>query len=1006
MQTKNHSNGHLKKTSLQPIRLLGVRQNNLKNISVEFPSRKLTVITGVSGSGKSSLAFDTLYAEGQRRYIESLSTYVRQFLEKMPRPEIDSVENIPPALALEQRNPVFNSRSTVATQTELLDYLRILFSKIGKTQCIDCGTWVELIDSQSILRDALGWFPGKKALLLAPLLPSTSSSKAKKTKGASPRPVASLQSTLTLIREQGFRRILYKKSSKTHLLIDLDEPDSLKTLQDHALEKKNLFLVIDRLALKKNDESEDQRTRLLEAIENGLAVGQGRLSFYELDTQKEKEFEVNFACPKCARVYRKPEPQLFSFNNPLGACPQCSGFGFTLDLDESRVVPDPTKTLKNGAIDPFSKPSFEDWQKDLFRFAERHGISIGKRYSELTPKQKELLWKGDQTESAKTVKTAKSSGAFPGILGCFQELQRWKYKLHVRVFVRRYQSQTLCSRCEGTRLQIESLAVKVGNLNIAQVLAMSVADALQWFEQLELAPTEFEIAKEMILQVHRRLYFLNAVGVEYITLNRLAKTLSGGEFQRINLATQLGSGLCGSLYVLDEPSIGLHAADTARLIEVLVELRDQGNTIVAVEHDLSVMKAADWLVELGPGAGKRGGEILAYGTFGTLQKNPASLTGKYLSGTFHHQFFRAARKPSSKQLRLVGCREHNLKNIDVEFPLERFVVVTGVSGSGKTTLVHKTLYPALLRLFPGSSGGVRSFRGQSSYGPLEVGTFNRLYGAENITGVVLLDQKPIGKSSRSNPATYLQAWDEIRRIYANQVLSLRRGYTPQYFSFNVEGGRCPVCKGEGEVTLDMHFMAEVKLPCEECEGRRFKKNILDVTYKGKNIHQLLQLTIDEAYDLFRDNPPLVRKLGILRDVGLGYLLLGQSGLTLSGGESQRLKIASALESRSGQHLLYIFDEPTTGLHLDDIQKLLSVLQDLVEARNSIVMIEHHLDVIAQSDWIIDLGPGGGTQGGRVVCTGTPAQILKNTNSLTGKCLREQGYQERIQSLPKPELDLV
>jgi excinuclease ABC subunit A len=956
------------------IRLIRARQNNLKNVSVEFPARKLTVITGLSGSGKSSLAFDTLYAEGQRRYVESLSTYTRQFLEKMPKPDIDSIENIPPAIALEQKNHVVNSRSTVGTQTEIIDYLRVLFAKIGHTQCMSCAGEVRQLNSQSILAWAAQWLPQRKALIVAPALATTESSSeetpTKKKKSAAkkkltskkPKVTASTESLFQVIREQGFQRILVKSPSGQFEVLELEENPEIN------LSKSEIFVVVDRLRISETPDS-DTRGRILDSIEQALAVGRGKIGFFDMNEESStnwKTFDNRFACVQCGREHRVPEPHLFSFNSPLGACAKCSGFGFTLDLDEALVVPDPTQTLKNGAVDPFSKPSLSDWQKDLFRFAERHGISIGKRYRDLTGSEKNLLWQGDPNDST-----------FPGILNCFEELKRWKYKLHIRVFIRRYQSQVLCKDCKGFRLKPESLAVKIDGKSIADVLSSSIQDAMHWIRSVPLTPQERKIAKEAFAQIERRLSFLDEVGVGYLSLSRLTKTLSGGEFQRINLATQLGNGLCGTLYVLDEPSIGLHAVDTARLIRILERLRDQGNSVVVVEHDLEVMRAADWLVELGPGAGHRGGELMAQGTAEDVIKIPGSITGKYLSGAFRVDRDRAPRPPTKKYITLQGCRENNLKNIDIDFPVHRLTVVTGVSGSGKSTLVHKTLFNALSRLFYRSTD--------------TAGRFDRLYGAEQLGGVILLDQTPIGKSSRSNPATYLKAWDEIRRIYANQVISLRRGYTPQYFSFNVDGGRCPVCKGEGEITLDMHFMAEVKLPCEECNGKRFKKNVLEVSYRGKNVSNMLHTTIDEAYDLFRDHPVLVRKLGILRDVGLGYLQLGQSATTLSGGESQRLKIASTLQDKTAENLLYIFDEPTTGLHLDDVKKLMTVIQDLVDAKQTIIMIEHHLDVIAQADWVIDLGPAGGASGGELIAQGPPDQLIQNPNSVTGSVLKSQGY---------------
>jgi len=954
----------------RPIRLVGVRQNNLKNITTEFPPRKISVITGLSGSGKSSLAFDTLYAEGQRRYVESLSTYTRQFLEKMPKPDLDSIENIPPAIALEQKNTILNSRSTVGTQTEIVDYLRVLFAKVGQTFCISCRGEVRRLDAQNILDWAQQWLPSRKALILAPIQVQSKTAKPQKTGRPTKKTNSiSLAQILPILQEQGFQRILLKPTGKKKGHPTVWEIEELEGSENFEGE---VFVVVDRLRLTEKPDI-DTRGRLLDSIEQALAIGKGKIAFYDMEHSEENwhEFDHAFACIQCRREHRIPEANLFSFNSPIGACENCSGFGHTLELDESLIVPDPSKTLKNGAIDPFSKPSLSDWQKDLFRFAERQGISIGKRYRDLTPAERKIIWNGVSGDKT-----------FPGIHGCFEELKRWKYKLHIRVFIRRYQTQLLCSICHGSRLKPEALAVKVGEKSISDALGTSISESLEWIQSLRLNPNQRKIANEVLSQVKRRLSFLQDVGVGYLTLARLAKTLSGGEFQRINLATQLGNGLCGTLYVLDEPSIGLHAADTDRLIRVLKDLRDQGNSVVIVEHDLEIMRAADWLVELGPAAGRRGGDLICQGTPDKLMNYPTSLTGKYLSGSFTLKRSHPQRSPAKRVLKMTGCRENNLKEIDVEFPLNRFVVVTGVSGSGKSTLVHKTLYRALERVFEPTSS-----RGEES-----VGQFDHLYGADQINGVILLDQTPIGKSSRSNPATYLKAWDEVRKTLANQVISLRRGYTAQHFSFNVDAGRCPVCKGEGEITLDMHFMAEVKLPCEECEGKRFKKSILDVTYHSKNVDQILHTTIDEAFELFRDNPVLVRKFGILREVGLGYLQVGQSGTTLSGGESQRLKIAAALDDQDAQNQLYIFDEPTTGLHLEDIRKLLTVMQDLVDSGHSVIMIEHHLDVIAQADWVIDLGPGGGTHGGHLIAAGTPAQLMDRESSVTGKLLREKGYQ--------------
>jgi len=953
----------LTKTPPKPIKLIGAKQNNLKNITVEFPAKKITVITGLSGSGKSSLAFDTLYAEGQRRYVESLSTYTRQFLEKMPKPDFEALENIPPAIALEQRNHIMNSRSTVGTQTEITDYLRILFAKAGQTFCLNCNGIVKRITPQSLNEEAIKFFSNKKGVIAAPL--SYSSNNKKKFYH---------RTLLQIYREQGFRRLLWKKKKNTLEVLDLDdlEQADFPTLKESDFNLEKLWIILDRVKFKLPLDSESE-SRLYDSIQQAAWVGQQKVSFFDLDTNKEKHFNLKFACTKCGTEHIQPEPHLFSFNSPLGACSHCSGFGHTLDIDEARVVPDPTQTLKNGAIDPLSKPSFSEWEKDFFRFLERHEISAGKRYKDLTAQQKKLIWNGDPKDKS-----------FPGVLGVFEDLNRYKYKLHIRVFIRRYQTQTLCVQCKGSRLNPQALSVKIKSndkqYTISEALDLTIDEALLWFKNISIPKEEKKIANEVFLQIEKRLRFLNEVGVGYITLSRLAKTLSGGEFQRICLATQLGNGLCGTLYVLDEPSIGLHPADTEKLIHVIDELKNQGNTIVIVEHDLDIMRHADHLIELGPGAGKRGGELIAQGTAQTLIKTKASLTGKYLDGSFTLHKPSIGRAPAKKWIKIKGCSENNLKNIRVEIPLERLTVITGVSGSGKSTLMHKTLFPALKKaLHPTERSGD------------PIGAFEQLYGVEQINDVVLMDQSPIGRNSRSNPATYLKAWDEVRKIYASQITSMRRGYTPQYFSFNVDGGRCPVCSGEGEISLDMHFMAEVKIPCDECHGKRFKKSILDITFRGKNIADLMDTTIDEAYDLFRDHFLLAKKFLILRDVGLGYLKVGQPAPTLSGGESQRLKIASILDQRASDHILYCFDEPTTGLHLEDIKKLLLVIQDLVDSKHSVLMIEHHLDVIAHADWVIDLGPGGGELGGNVIDSCPPEVLVKNPHSTTAQMLIKNGY---------------
>jgi excinuclease ABC subunit A len=977
--------------SIEFIELTHVRQNNLKNINVKIPLGKLTVITGLSGSGKSSLAFDTLYAEGQRRYIESLSTYTRQFLEKMPKPDLESIKNIPPAIALEQRNHIVNARSTVGTQTEILDYLRVLYAKVGKTFCLDCNIEVKRTDADSLALWASQWLVKKnnrKAALLAPVqrtpkietspkkskIKSKSKTKAKKTTASST--LTSHTSLIQVLKEQGYSRVVLFNRDSSPVIYECEDPTLIKALE--TLDPSdNLYVMIDRFKLSSQDLNSDTITRLREATEQALMVGHDQLRWMDLDSLEWHAFDRRFICSQCQREYQRPDPHLFSFNSPLGACDHCHGFGHTLEFDENLIVPQPNLSLDEGALDPFTKPSYLEWHQAMLKFAIKNKIPTKIPYRELTQTQRQLLWNSTGEKS------------FPGVLGCFKELEGYKYKVYVRVFIRRYQTANRCIRCHGSRLKPDATAVRCGDHNLPQLLDLSIHQILEWRQTFKLSPAEIRIAQEALDQIDRRLHFLDEVGVGYLTLSRLAKTLSGGEFQRISLATQLGHGLCGTLYVLDEPSIGLHPSDTHRLINILHRLRDLGNTVVVVEHDLDVIKAADHVLELGPAAGHKGGQLIAEGDRDALAKNPNSITGKYILSPYPpigpKESRRPPRGPNPQILKITGCRENNLKNITLEVPLKRFVVLSGMSGSGKSTLLHQTLYPALVRYFEQTQ--------------VEVGRYDRLYGAEKINGVIMIDQSPIGRSSRSNPATYLKAWDEMRKIYAQQTLSIRRGYTPQYFSFNVDGGRCPVCKGEGEITLDMHFMAEINIPCEECDGKRFKKNILEVRYKNKNVYELLQTTINEAYELFRDNSILSRKLGLLREVGLGYLQLGQSGSTLSGGESQRLKIASSLDDRDLQNQLYLFDEPTTGLHIDDVKRLVQVVQDLVHNGHSVLMIEHHLDVIAQADWVIDMGPEGGPNGGTILAKNTPAKLADREaidpsstySTVTGKQLIEHGY---------------
>jgi excinuclease ABC subunit A len=951
-----------------PIILKGVRQNNLKNIDVEIPQKKLTVLTGLSGSGKSTLAFETLYAEGQRRYVESLSTYTRQFLEKMPKPVLDHIENIPPAIALEQRNTVQNSRSTVATQTEMLDFLRLFISKLGTMMCEKCGAPVQDISGEILKNKMMERGLGKKFALLAPLAFRSET----KTKAST-----ILESYFAILQEQGFRRIFWSQTKEWIVLEEIKEKGLPKKLNLQSLHHGELFLLMDRFNFSEHKKMKeldaDTLSRFSDSFEQTLRYGQEKLTFLDLDTMETRDFQTGFVCFECNTNYPTPTPQLFSFNSPIGACSKCNGFGYTLDLDEGKIIPHPKKSLNAGAIDPLDKPSSKDEYKAFLKWCQKTGISPTQSYADLNANQKKLVW--GQVEEH------------------FKMLEDYKYKFHVRIFIRRYQSPTECSLCNGSRLKPAALRIKVREKNIGDLLKLPISELKIWFEKLKPTENERALLKDLYPQIQRRLDFLCRVGVSYLTLNRLTRTLSGGEFQRINLATHLGNGLCGTLYVLDEPTIGLHPHDINMLLDILRELRDQGNTLVVVEHETKILEDADWIIELGPDAGMKGGNVIAQGTAEQLKKQNCR-TARFLfpkSKETKRSF--PLRKNLTPEIKIFGCTENNLKNIDVNFPLQKLVVVTGVSGSGKTTLVHQTLAKALsLHL------GERELEEDESQDEelvSSVGAHKKITGFENIQKMILLDQKPIGKNSRSNPATYLKAWDEIRKIYANQALAVARGYTPGFFSFNVDGGRCPTCKGEGEIAIDMHFMAEVKLKCEDCDGKRFINPVLDVTFKNKSVADLLQTTIDEAFHLFHEYKELRRKIQLLKDVGLGYLQLGQPGPTLSGGEAQRLKIAKALAdedpSSNGSrdlysHDLFILDEPTTGLHQDDVMKLMEVLHQLVERGKSVVLIEHNLDVIANSDYVIDLGQEGGAKGGYLIAKGTPEELKAHPESKTGSAL--------------------
>ncbi len=933
------------------IRLIGVKQNNLKNVNLDLPLGSLTVITGVSGSGKSSLAFDTLYAEGSRRYMESLSTYARQFLEKMPRPDVDAIHNVPPAIALEQRNSIVNNRTTLATMTEIYDYLRLLFASCGSQSCTKCGhPEVKFHDTESIALRISKLAAGTKMYLLAKVPePEENPAEGKKKK----KPSVALALHGQELFRKGYQRLLVNGE-----VIDLSTAEG----QVFSPGKDEAFVIVDRF-IAKAELAED--SRFVDSLEQALILGNGRIEARSTDGNIRLAASRGYSCSECAATYLPPTPALFSSNSPLGACEVCSGFGEVLELSEELIVPDRNKALRDGAVDPFSKPSYLDWQKELLKAMEKiRGVPPYTRYKELKEKDRVFLWEGGE--------------GFPGIRGYFEQLKAWKYKLHVRVFIRRYQSLSTCLTCNGSRLAAAPLAFRVGEKNIGEVLQLSILDALQWIRSLQLGQSGEKKTKEVIRQVRERLEFLQSVGVGYLRLNRKGNTLSGGEYQRISLASQLGSKLSNTLYVLDEPSIGLHPSDTQKLIQVIHALRDHGNTLVVVEHDTHVMKSADFLVEVGPKAGTEGGAIVAAGVQKEFLKIKSSLTAQYLSGNLSLQIPKS-RRPSKTFLEVKGCREHNLKSVDIKLPLGCLVAITGASGSGKSTIIRDTLYNSLARLILNEP--IPSY---------EIGKHDSLTGWENLRSVLMLDQAPIGRSSRSNTATYMKIYDDVRKIMSSQASAARRHLSPSDFSFNVDGGRCPTCKGDGYVEVDMHFMADVRLLCDDCQGKRFKKHVLEVEYRGKNIDQILHTTVNDARELFAESSAITSKLQLLDEVGLGYLQLGQSVSSLSGGECQRLKIASTLDEQKGQSgsILYIFDEPTTGLHIHDVKKLVEVFHRLVDSGNSVIFIEHNMDLVAQADWVIDLGPSGGESGGEIVVVGTPEDLVKKKLGITGAYLAQ------------------
>jgi excinuclease ABC subunit A len=936
------------------IRVRGARVHNLKNISVDIPHDAITVVTGVSGSGKSSLAFDTIYAEGQRRYVESLSAYARQFLERMEKPDVDEISGIAPAVAIRQKNSTRNPRSTVATATEIYDYLRLLFARCGQTFCVKCGAEVRKDSPDEIATRILSLTPGRRFYVLylfriaAPASTVVSKRPAKKT-AAAPSPDALRQGLLDL-QKRGFNRLY--QAGRIH------EFSSPETLLDVDFSKP-VYVLVDRLAV--NAES---RPRLVDSIEICYREGQGEaiLEFVADGAGNPAErltFNERFECKNDGMLYQEPEPRLFSFNNPYGACPRCQGFGNTIDFDLNLVAPDPSKSFDEGAIEPWTKPRYRALFQEAKKWARGRGIPTSVPWRQLSAEHRRLILEGD------------SESDYEGVKGFFTWLERKKYKLHVRVFLSRYRGYATCPECGGTRLRAEARAVRVAGQAITEVCKLTVKEARAFFSTLQLSKGQLKVAEKILEEIRTRLQFLDEVGLDYLSLDRLTSTLSGGESQRIQLATSLGSHLVGALYVLDEPSIGLHPRDTQRLIDILKSLRDLGNTVLVVEHDPDTIQAADCVIDLGPGAGELGGKLLFAGTYDAMLAEHKSLTGRYLSGELRIPVPNVRHKPAGKFLRLYGANLHNLQNLDVMIPLGTLVVVTGVSGSGKSTLVHDVLYKALAAKQNG--GSVKEF-------------CDRLEGDESVREVIIVDQSPIGRTPRSNPATYLKAFDAIRDVLAETPDAKRRGYAPGHFSFNVPGGRCETCQGDGTVTVEMQFLADVELICEECRGTRFKSGVLEVRYRGKNVHEVLQLTVREALAFFVNVPKVVSKLRILNEIGLGYLRLGQSATTLSGGEAQRLKLAAHLSRTDNEGVLYILDEPTTGLHFDDIAKLLSAFRKLLEGGASLLVIEHNLDVIKSADWVIDLGPEGGDRGGKIIATGTPEQAARNPQSHTGRYL--------------------
>jgi len=918
------------------ILIKGAQLHNLKNLDVAIPRNKLVVITGLSGSGKSSLAFDTLYAEGQRRYVESLSSYARQFLGRLDKPKVDYIKGIAPAIAIEQKVNTTNARSTVGTSTEIYDYMKLLFARIGKTYSPVSGKEVKKDTVSDVINEVNKLEPESRWLLLAPIHLEEG---------------RKLEDKLKVLLQQGFARILVNGE-----MVRLDE-----FLNDNNLAKfkpQAISLIIDRIVVKNDEEF---LNRLADAVQTAFYEGKGECVLQEVNSNKRIEFNTNFTLDGIS--FFEPNIHLFSFNNPYGACPSCEGYGNIIGIDEDLVIPNSALSIYENAIYPWRGESMGWYRDQLVNNAYKFDFPIHKPYFQLSQEQKDLVWKGNKY--------------FTGLHDFFKDLEANNYKIQNRVMLSRYRGKTKCPTCRGTRLREEANFVKVSEKTITDLVLMPIKNLIPFFKDIKLSDYDYQVAKRLLIEINNRLLFLQDVGLDYLTLNRNSASLSGGESQRINLATSLGSSLVGSMYILDEPSIGLHPKDTERLITVLQNLRNLGNTVIVVEHDEDIMKAADMIIDIGPEAGTHGGELVAQGTFAEILKSD-SLTSRYLNGKLAIEVPKN-RRVSKNFIEVVGARENNLKNIDVQFPLESLTVITGVSGSGKSTLVKKILYPALQKKLEGVGE--------------KAGQFTELKGSfSHIQNVEYVDQNPIGRSSRSNPVTYIKAYDDIRDLFSKEKLSKIRGYQPKHFSFNVDGGRCETCKGDGVINVEMVFMADVELPCETCGGKRFKKEILEVQFEGKNIDDILTMTVDESIAFFTAHKQnkIIQKLQPLQDVGLGYVQLGQSSSTLSGGEAQRIKLASFLvKGTTKDKTLFIFDEPTTGLHFHDIKKLLASFDALLEKGHSIIVIEHNIDLIKCADFIIDLGPEGGENGGEILAMGTPEEISKNKKSITGKYLKEK-----------------